>query len=911
MIKKRLKYILIIAIMFSSVSTINVYAKSNATGGVTNNGSEDCSITYTGKDGNGNDVSNKCHKTYDITVKYNGTEYTGYCGDINKQLAGYYNDPTSYTCEEVADASINYILNSTASYAEKTAALRSYTTGISVSGSNGGVVNSLVSSATGAVASGPLTFMKSGGSGSTVIYSVTSPVALSNVTFTCGSGCTVNSSSWSGTSGTVAVTATNGACSFTINATYPGVGTVQTGASRVLECSAQGVQKIYITVNDTVNPGGSTSAENGQVTQSFTGTIDKSTGGSYYEEYCSNENDNACVCSQTTTVNMPGLCDIGDNSASIDAPTDVKCCILNNKDEAGNTYQMSDGQISSDNPYCAVYCKEDYKMTLPGAQYTDSGRYFTLNNTIVEAKRTCYATNPNHDAKNPQILIDEFVTDVKEQQKAVMDAFNAYQTAKAKYESVKDLPEEQATTTCPEFDTFNNIIGTIEFTYMKAQSGASQPKEVANSSVKNADEGSYLVKTSQSSDRDSIGENFSCKNGTSLAGTFRTKAEYQSDMNAKRAVLNEAREQLKKTIEHMEECYSWINDLCMDPTVIFDYEEQYNSDINYVRVDGNGTSFPSSNATYSDQKTINNEYSANDGGSLETINYAFCDEKTCNNEFSEGIANDISTLVNHLYYRKIEANGYAEYANVQEFQTNYPHGTIDTTSGGTRPNYSYLGTVFPVALKTPTGVYKWTLNFSNLGQYNDYAGCKNGRLDDVVRAIGASTSASLEYVCVYVVDCDDCDYECVGEGCLITDEPKCPECDVYCINCIFDGDEDTYFYRTTSVNDFNPNNRKLGANWTNEKGQTTRNEIESIGENVYIDAEYTYVLDAGNMKAIRDYNKETDTYVAQDLTYHDQNGIANAYGTSSFLDVGQSKGFFTEKKRNTSWTLWSDGTAWK
>ncbi len=181
----------------------------------------------------------------------------------------------------------------------------------------------------------------------------------------------------------------------------------------------------------------------------------------------------------------------------------------------------------------------------------------------------------------------------------------------------------------------------------------------------------------------------------------------------------------------------------------------------------------------------------------------------------------------------------------------------------------------------------------------------DGRLDDVIRAQGKSIGAGLEYVCVYVVDCDDCDYECVGEGCLIPDEPKCPECDVYCSNCIFNGDGLTVNYRMIG-DDTNPNERKMGSNWENEKGQRVLKEIESDGEDIYIEAEYTFIMSANNMKAIRDYNKETGTYVAEDLAFHDAGGIRNAYGTSSFLDNGERNGFFKEVKRNTSWKQWEN-----
>ena len=152
---------------------------------------------------------------------------------------------------------------------------------------------------------------------------------------------------------------------------------------------------------------------------------------------------------------------------------------------------------------------------------------------------------------------------------------------------------------------------------------------------------------------------------------------------------------------------------------------------------------------------------------------------------------------------------------------------------------------------------------------------------------------------------------------IIEPEPTCDECDVYCVNCIFDG-KDTYSYRTISLTDTNPNNRDVGVNWSNEKGRATTEEIEGNSENIYKEPEYSYTITATQMKNIRDYNKIKGTYIAEDLDYGTLGGYSNIYGTSSFLDDGETKGFFTENKRNGTWTLWTgtinsqgSGPAWK
>lgn len=725
--------------------------------------------------------------------------------------------------------------------------------------------------------------------------------SIENLDFKCDDGsCSIVEKNITNGSGTVKIRVANKKCSYTLN--------VYGDSSSIYVCEGEGSVQNLIT-KIAIEGMQYTETTSGILLKTIKGSI--SSDGSYYKQYCDNDK-----CKEKTEVEIPNYCDdAGDKQITITAPKDVKYCILNNSDEAGNTYQMvNDGQISNDNPYCAIYCKEDYTMTMPGAQYTTSGRYFTLQNTVVEATRTCYATNPNGNPEEPQILIDEFVAEVNALQKQMIDAFNEYQFWNAVLKSANNALETKNSATCINKQTGlpdkQQVISASVFR------GSDVTYKIFDFKLENARTGKWQYQATRTGTAKYIyGEQASCNGNIPIRGGDNGELD-KSGVAAKveeyKGLVNELREELKQKIEYMEECYKWENRLCMNPEVIFDYDEQYG--INYELVSGGGD-FPSSDATYSTNKNLlnnNKEYLANDSGTLNTYNYAFCDvdADTCNNNFEQAIANNISTLEEKLYYRKIVANGRAEYTNTQQFESNYPHGTIDAAPAGSsepRYNYEYLGAVFPVALNTPKGVYQWTLNFSDLGQYNDFAGCKNGRLDDVVKAIGASTSAGVEYVCVYVVDCPDCDFECVGDGCFIDD---CPECDVYCENCIFDG-EDTYFYRLVSLNDMNPNDRTPGPNWTNEKAIETLQAIDNGGnpEEAYKEAQYTFVLTPSNMKEIRDYNKETGTYVAQDLEYHDLNGVTNAYGTSAFLrNQKTQRRFFSQVKLNDSWTLWEAAT---
>lgn len=62
-------------------------------------------------------------------------------------------------------------------------------------------------------------------------------------------------------------------------------------------------------------------------------------------------------------------------------------CVIRGKDPADNSYEATN--ILAGNPYCKVFCKEDYHIGLPGQQKSTAGRYFTLSASISGAK-TCY-----------------------------------------------------------------------------------------------------------------------------------------------------------------------------------------------------------------------------------------------------------------------------------------------------------------------------------------------------------------------------------------------------------------------------------------------------------------------------------------------------------------------------------------
>lgn len=902
--KKNLKYLLFI-ICLCIFNMDNVFA-FNARVGTTTSHSTGESQGY-----------------YDIAIFYNGAEYkqAGYCANEGLNLPNYYDkdtglpEPMNYNCQVINDPEIYKILTSGGSHGDKQRNLWNYIQNGTTSTSPNGTLLTRI-----------------GESGHTITYSINSAIDPTRLSITCGTGCASTSIS----DMILTVTLQENACSFTINVTYSGptidLGTTTTGG-KVLHCTRNSntEQDVYMPIDGET---GNTDQKNLTFSDSL--------------NWCDNIPNK---CNQKTEVQIPTYCDSAkpeSKTITITAPTDVQYCILNSNDDAGNTYQMNDEQLKKDtlgggsNPYCSVWCKEDYKMEMPGAQYTTSGRYFELENTKVHGTKSCYATNADKNNDEPQINIEKYVEDIKKWQVEVVNRYNAYQLAKANVESAKAATLDDSIVSCSCKKNEGGVYKDTSVDYTNhAYTGPIVNYKKAVATLENAKTGKYRVTMTDASTSANYGYKWSCNGGDSCGATKNiygkeTLQEYIDIMNEALASLKEAQIKLQDTIQFMENCYSWVNEFCMNPEVVFDYNEQYISNKDFVLKSGS-TEIIEENATYSSAKQIDKSYNADQGGNLEDIPYAFCEENTCMNG-GKGTAQKISTLETHLYYRKIVAENTLEYNNDQEFASKYPQGTIEEAPEGSEgpfKNYEYLGAVFPVALKTPIGVYKWKLNFTNLGQYSNEPSCRNGRLDDVVAVVqsGKGLSADVQYVCVYVVDCPECKYKCVcpenlpdGVTCkeenleCIFDTKDCPECEVRCINCIFDGD-DTIYYRTISLNydtdDLNPNNRELGPNWnkdTNEKAKDTLKEMEK-GEKAYEQAEYTFVITPAHMKAIRDYNRDTGTYVAEDLTYGEVDGVSNIAGYSKFLrgdstqysDSAYNRTFFKSAKLNSKWELWTSG----
>ncbi len=491
----------------------------------------------------------------------------------------------------------------------------------------------------------------------------------------------------------------------------------------------------------------------------FAETITSNFGGNYFQNFCTNPEE--LECTQHTAYNKDPFCDdASDQNMNIAAPTDIKACILKEEDEANNSYAMAGFET---NKYCSVYCKEDYEMTMPGAKYTTSGRYFETKNVLVKGTKTCYTSSPNSitNDKITNIDIDQFIDDIISQQKDLVNKFNNYLLQKAKRDN-KDNVDVSSSADCSghsdnwyKLKSFHYTVKNISCDEKSGKCTVTDADAVYAGGDGWGTSHSLSYPCTEYGGYKADGSRECLNNTCSDSPTTVSEPDWdQLVENAKSAVVS-ANDVIKATITTFSKCYNWETDYCFNPEVDFDYQEQYNTSINYQKVGGSVTQ--NAKVEGNQNKTIDNNYTTSTMEANESYDYLSSNGESIQ---SNNKATDISTLYTHIYHLKKTADGEAEFNNKQNFQTNYPHGTIDTIAEGATPreNYSYLGAKFPVALKTEFGVYNWVLSFKNIGQYMDR--CSYGRLNDVVKKLDNSLDTDIGYVCFYVIDCPDCDSTC-------------------------------------------------------------------------------------------------------------------------------------------------------
>lgn len=585
------------------------------------------------------------------------------------------------------------------------------------------------------------------------------------------------------------------------------------------------------------------------------------------------------------------LCD-GDAIATVKAPDKIKSCVINNVDDADNSYQYTSGV---DNKYCKVYCKEDYaKIQLePVVKDIKCGSYFKLTSRI-EGSKSCYTGGETDaSARNGEKSIDkdQYIQDVIDAQKTMIEGLNLYRKAKQALATASDYSISYGCDGCSaeSWTRTGSYVGPV-VTNIDYEEGLVTSQETTQGFF-------YGTKESISNNTsyDSETKKYVCVSSTCTPGT--TEAQVIALIKADMAKGKSMMESGFKAYEAAHTAYNacttgWQNNFLFEQKIGYYYNENrgndeykspyydilesaQNKDLYYLEGTGSAAPKPTSKieiwkkatddkietgSDYTFDLSIENgstgkyNYKSSYGGTFETRKYTVCKDP-------EGSCEIREEQISQAAFVKKYVEKEQDYITPTAFYQIAANGKITVNSGytGDKVQLEALINSLPVSTKTVGGgIFK--LNIEWLGEFYDKDNAV-GRLMDIPgvawtdRRQGGTTfmdspkhqdSFTGDYKCYYESpcrpdDCPNCDFVCEGEDC---DWIQCPECKIDCTNCIFDLNKLNVNFRTISTTNFNSVNRTYGYNWItsssmqalqllNKKADATIKEIEDVNESIY------------------------------------------------------------------------------
>lgn len=654
-------------------------------------------------------------------------------------------------------------------------------------------------------------------------------------------------------------------------------------------------------------PTGQTNAQNFYVMQKNEGGL---TGEITGKIKCSN----AC----STELQTP-ICseDENDAIATIKGPDKIKTCVLDNEDDAGNTYQFTPAAGGVSNDYCNVFCKEDYaqiKMN-PIIKDVKCGGYFKLTSHI-EGTKTCYTSGNKTDKS---IDKEKFEKDIKEAVEKMVDAYNEY----AKWSAAAAIKSTKTTATC-------SYTGR---TCLDENNEVKENCETCSSGSKSEDtyEKSWSWYTyNYNGVKSSVASTDSYGPGTPKDGTCScTLDTYSNRDDIHKTNAKNAKENLGKAIKNYNKILSdynscttgWTNNFLFKQKLRYYYDENHGKngsnytpyydliatdeykEKQYLTPDGNpevkttisvctGNTDNYYNCVSGNSYVSLSEDELKHSGAFKSVAYTVCDTTGCK---------VVNESVSQARFVKKEVEKKQDYITPTAFYQIAANGKI-TVNGdytGNKVQLEALLNGLPVSTNTVGGgVFR--LMIEDLGEfYDEKEG--TGRLIDfngdreensVAYNNGANTFDG-NYTCRYESpckpkDCPNCTFECIGDSC---EWKQCTgdSCEVACNGCIINLDELNIIHKTISTTNFHAANRTFGYNWIttsnleslkllNKKAEKTITEIEDVNEMVYDktgdDSElaFSIKMTPDVINTIKEYNKKHTKdggYINDSLTCYD------------------------------------------
>ena len=189
--------------------------------------------------------------------------------------------------------------------------------------------------------------------------------------------------------------------------------------------------------------------------------------------------------------------------------------------------------------------------------------------------------------------------------------------------------------------------------------------------------------------------------------------------------------------------------------------------------------------------------------------------------------------------------------------------------------FNRIGFGLPVNFDTFGGKrYNYQFVVKNLGK-------KDGNLMKLYKEVQQDQTAGNESVYI-------CHYEVSNE--IICPPSYCPTICADPLNCSGDGTKINNpvlqaMFRSINNEDINPNDRVLGTNWSDEKGQAAKTKIEEDGEEIYAKTpQYSFKLNTNRILEIKKYNDEK-TYASFEMICNQESEKCRSEFVSKFASV--------------------------
>ncbi|MFR5856364.1 MAG: hypothetical protein ACLUFU_00965 [Bacilli bacterium] len=563
-----------------------------------------------------------------------------------------------------------------------------------------------------------------------------------------------------------------------------------------------------------------------------------------------------------------------DGGSDIIAPEEIKKCILDNVDDAGNSYQLTSGNGGVDNNYCKVFCKEDYKDVMPQGDSSYGiilqpkiedvvcGGYFKLN-AHVEGQKDCYTGGNTTDSdSNGEGSIDKdlYIETIKQIQNDMTDAMTDYNEAESQLKGIDAATPKETQLTCngTTYTLFDVTVKWDNYTQYKFE--WDEENEIPK--VTDSEGGSGNVSYSDSSitcnaiyeDGKKVGEEISAQ-PSAKEQYEQWKSEVNNNKTQAEQTMTSKLEEYKKEINAYNSCLTaWTMDYKFAQKLQFYYDETQGSlndfsasipyysllkdDQKYLEAvedtygeetevivcketaseeyvcEGDSTSFELSVEELASVNIDEYGYDSTYGSAFESKDYVICNP-------DEGCKTDPREISQASFVKKTIRKT-QDYITPTVFYQIEANGKITVNSGyaGDDVKLEALENALPISTKAVVGG-TFRLMLEDLGEFYDSG--EVGRLIDyqgdnesrsVANALGYNSEEGFDgnYECYYTSPCkpDDC------PNCEFIGTPLeiCPNCDFTpCVNCVFNLDELQINVKPITNTDVVSVDRDYGYNW--------------------------------------------------------------------------------------------------